>query len=87
MPGHETRITIVNLEVEFVFSLRTKGSESLRLSYYEGYGRSNEYCCLVIQQELGGKFLLKLNTLHETDSSQVPRGNVEKHSDKRVKSV
>jgi len=34
-----------------------------------------------------GKFLLRLNKLHETDSSQVPRGNGEKHSDKRVKSV
>jgi hypothetical protein len=36
---------------------------------------------------MGGKFLLKLNILHETDSLQVPRGNGEKHSDKRVKSV
>ena len=40
-----------------------------------------------MQSELGGIFLLKLNTSNETDSEQVARAKVEKNFEKRVKST
>ena len=40
--------------------------------------------CLRSQPKVGGKLHLRLNTGHESDSRQVPRGKVEKNFEERV---